>query len=121
MSEQSIIFCTEKCNDVINSLRFFMDGSKSIPTAYKDIHLSLKNLKKVTTDVGGEEYNQLTKYEKILRKRKRVQEEENFNPKNTQYRNSPLTKSRLKCESFLESEDSKIRKTTSNKNRKICT
>ena len=50
MSAQSIFSCTEKCNDVINLLKLFMYGSKSIPTANKDIHLSLKTLKKVTTD-----------------------------------------------------------------------
>ena len=42
MSAQSILSCTEKCNDVINLLTNFMDGSKSIPTANKDIHISLK-------------------------------------------------------------------------------
>ena len=49
MSAQSIIYYTEKYNDVINLLKNFMDGSKIIPTEKKDIHLSLKTLKKVTT------------------------------------------------------------------------
>ena len=46
-SAKSIISCIEKCNDVINLLKNCMDGSNSIPTANKDINLSLKKLKKV--------------------------------------------------------------------------
>ena len=49
---------------------------------------------------------------------KRVQENDDFNLKNTQCGNSALKKARFDCKSFLESKDSKIRKTTSNKNRK---
>ena len=37
-----------------------MDGSKIIPTANKDIHISLKILKKVTTDVERVASNHLT-------------------------------------------------------------
>ena len=74
MRSQSIISCTKKCNDVINLLKNFMDGSKIIPTANKDIHLSLKTLKKLTTDVERAESNHITSYAKILRKRKGVQE-----------------------------------------------
>ena len=48
MSAQSIISCTEKWNDVLNLINNCMDGSKSIPTTNKDIHLSLKTLKEVT-------------------------------------------------------------------------
>ena len=95
-----------------------MDGSKSIPTANKDIHLSLKTLKKVTKDVERSASNHLTPYANILRKRKRVQEEDEFNLKKNQCGNSALKKNRFNCKSFLESEDSKINKTTSNKNRK---
>ena len=51
MSAQSIISCTETFNDVINLLNNCMDGSKIIPTANKDIHISLKTLKKLTADV----------------------------------------------------------------------
>ena len=47
-----------------------MDDSKSIPTAKKDIHISLKTFKKVTTDVERAAYNHLTSYAKILRKSK---------------------------------------------------
>ena len=60
MSAQSIIYCTEKCKDVINLLKNCMDGRKSISTANKDIHLALKTLKKVTTYVEGSAYNHLT-------------------------------------------------------------
>ena len=74
MSAQSNISCTEKFNDVINLLRNCMDGSKIIPTANKDIHLSIKTLKRVIIDVERAESNHLTSYEKILRKRKRFQE-----------------------------------------------
>ena len=91
-----------------------MDGRKSISTANNDIHLALKNLKKVTTDVERAASKNLTSYTNILCKRKRVQEEDEFNLKNTQCGNSALKKSRFTCKSFLESEDSKIRKTTSN-------
>ena len=48
MSALSIVYCTEKCNDIINSLKNGMDFSKIIPTANKDIHLELKTLKGVT-------------------------------------------------------------------------
>ena len=48
MSAQSIISCTEICNYVFHLLKNCTDGSKSIPTANKDIHLALKALKKVT-------------------------------------------------------------------------
>ena len=48
MIAQSILSCTEKCNDVINSLKNCMYGSKSIPRAKKYVHLSLKTLKEVT-------------------------------------------------------------------------
>ena len=41
MSAQSVISCTEKCNDVINLLNNCMDGSKSIPNAKNNIHLAL--------------------------------------------------------------------------------
>ena len=58
-----------------------MDGRKSMPTANKDIHLSLKSLKKVTTDAEIAASNHLTQYEKILRKREKVQEECEFNLK----------------------------------------
>ena len=51
MSAQSIVFWTEKCNDVINLLKNCMDGSKSIPTTNKDIHIALKKMNKVTTYV----------------------------------------------------------------------
>ena len=74
ISSQSIIFCTKKCNDVINLLKDFMDFIRSIPTVNKDIHLSLKTLKKVTKYVEIEASNHLTSYAKILRKRKIVQE-----------------------------------------------
>ena len=76
MSAQSIFSCTEKFNDVINLLKNCMDGSKSIPTDNKDIHFSLKTLNKVTTDVEIAASKHLTSYAKILRKRKRVQEED---------------------------------------------
>ena len=118
MSAQSIISCTEKCNDVINLLNNFMGGSKSKPTANKDIHLALKTFNKVTTYVERAASNHLTSYAKILRKRERVQEEDDFYLKNTQYGNSVLKKARFNCNFFLESEDLIIRKTTSNKNRK---
>ena len=51
-----------------------MDGSKSIPTANRGIHISLKTLNKLTTDVERASSNLLKLYAKILRKRKRVQE-----------------------------------------------
>ena len=95
-----------------------MDGSKIISTTNKDIHLSLKTLKKITTDVERAASNHLISYAKILRKRERYQEEEYFNLKNIQCVNSVLNKNRFNCKSFLESEESKIRKTTSNNNRK---
>ena len=82
MSAQSNLSCTEKCNYVINLLKNCIDGSKSIPTANKDIHLWLETLKKVTTDVEIAAYKYLTSYANILRKRKRVQEEDEFNLKN---------------------------------------
>ena len=63
MSAQSIISCTEKCNDVIHLLKNCMDGSKSIPTANKDIHIALKTLKKVPRDVERAASNHLTSYE----------------------------------------------------------
>ena len=118
MSAQSIISCTEKCNDVINLLKNCIDGSKSIPTSNKDIHLALKKLKKVTTYVERATYNHLTSYEKIPRNKEIVQEEDEFYQKNTQRGNSALNKVIFNCESFLESEDSKIRKNTSKNNRK---
>ena len=65
MSAQSIISCTEKCNDVINLLNNCLDGSKSIPTANKDVHLALKKVNKVTTYVERAASNHLTSYEKI--------------------------------------------------------
>ena len=74
MSAQSIISCTEKCNDVINFLNNCMDGSKSIPNANKDIHLELKTLRKVTKYVERATSNHLTSYANILHKRKIVQE-----------------------------------------------
>ena len=95
-----------------------MDGNKSISTANKDIHLALKHFNKVTIYVERAASNHLTSYTNIPRKRKIFQEEDEFYLKNTQFRNSALTKSGFNCKSFLESEDSKIRKTTSNKNRK---
>ena len=98
-----------------------MDGSKSIPTANKGIHLSLKTLKKLTTDVERAASNHLTSYSNIPHKRKIVQEEYELYLKNNQYKNSTLKKPRFNCMGFLESEDSKNRKITSNNNRKICT
>ena len=74
MSAQSIISCTEKCNEMINLLNNSMDVSKSIPTVNKDIRLAIKTLKKETTYVEREASNHLVSYAKILRKRKRVQE-----------------------------------------------
>ena len=62
MSAQSILSCTEKSNDVINLLKNCMDGSKSIPTANKDIHLAIKNLKKSTTYAEIAAYNHLESY-----------------------------------------------------------
>ena len=67
------------------------------------------NLKKVTTDVERSAYNQLTSYEKIPLKSKRVQGENEFYLENTQCGNRTLKNSRFNCKSFLESEDSKIR------------
>ena len=58
-----------------------MNGSKIIPTANNYINLSLKHLKKVTTDVEISASNHLTSYAKILLKRKRVQEEDEFSLK----------------------------------------
>ena len=81
ISSQPIISCTEKCNYVINLLKNCMDGSKSIRTANKDIHLSLKSLKKVKKYVERSAYNHLTPYANIPRNRKRVQEEDEFNLK----------------------------------------
>ena len=78
MSAQSIISCTEKCNDVINLLKNYMDGRKSISTANEDIYLALKTLKKVAKDVEREASNHLTPYANIIFKRKRVQEEDEF-------------------------------------------
>ena len=65
-----------------------MDGSKSIPTANKDIQLALKILKKVTIYVERTASNHLTSYANILHKRERVQEEDEFYLKNTQCGNS---------------------------------
>ena len=118
MSDQSIISCTEKCNDVKNLLRNCMDGRKSISTANKDIHLALKTLNKVTTYAERASSNHLTSYEKGLVKSKIVQAEDVLYLKNTQYGNSTLKKSRFNCKIFLEIEDPKTRKTTSNRNRK---
>ena len=70
MSAQSIISCTEKCNDVINLLKNCMDGRKSIPTANKYTHLALKTLKQVTIDMERAASNHLTSYANIIRKRK---------------------------------------------------
>ena len=84
MSDQSIIFCTEKCNDVINLIKNCMYGSKSIPTANKDINLAIKTLKKVTTYVERVASNHLTSYANILRNRKTVQGEDKFYLKNNQ-------------------------------------
>ena len=107
-----------KCNDIINSLKNCTDDRKSISTANKDINLALKTFKKVTIDVEKAVSNHLTPYANILRKRKIVQEEDEFNLKNTQCGNSVLNKIRFNCKSFIESEDSKNRKTTSNNNGK---
>ena len=96
-----------------------MYGRKSRSTANKDIHIALKTLKKVTMCVERAAYNHLTSYAKILSKREIVQAEYEFYLKNNQCGNSSLIKARFNCKSFLESEDSKIRKTTSNKIRKI--
>ena len=95
-----------------------MDGSKSIPTENRDIGISLKTLKKVNKYVERAASNHLAYYTKILCKRKIVQEEEEFNLKNTKYGNNALNKTRFNCKSFLEIEDSTNRKTTSNKNSK---
>ena len=89
-----------------------MGGSKSIPTKNKDIYLSLKTMKRVPIYVERAASNHLTSYENIPCKRNRFQEEDEFNLKNTQCGNRALNKTRFKCKSFLESEDSKIRKTT---------
>ena len=86
-----------------------MDGSKIIPTANTDIHLTLKTLNKVITYAERAASNHLTSYAKILGKRKIVQEEDEFNLKNSQCGNSALEKSIFNCKSFLESEYSKIR------------
>ena len=118
MHAQSIIPCTEKCNDIINLLKNSMDGRKIISTANNDINLELKTLKKVTTAVGRAASNHLTSYANIMRKRKRVQEEDEFYLKNTQCGNSASKKARFNCTSFIEREDSIIIKTTPNKNRK---
>ena len=48
---------------------------------------------------------------------KKVQIEDDFNPKNTQCGNSALKKTRFNYNIFLESEYSEIIKTTSNKNK----
>ena len=98
-----------------------MYGSKSIPNANKDIHLSLKTLKKVTTNVEIASSNQLTSYANILRKRKIVQEEDEFNLRNIQLRNIALNKTRFKCKIFLESEEPKIRKPHRIRIQNICT
>ena len=121
MSSQSIISCKERCIDVINLLKNIMYGSKSIPTTNKDIHIALKTLKKVTTYVEIAASNHLTSYAEILFNREIVQEEDVFYLKNTQCGNSALDKPRFKCKSFLESEYSKMKKTISDQNRKICT
>ena len=60
MIAQSMISCTEKCNDVLNLLKNSMYGSKIIPTANKDIHLALKNLKEVTKYLERAASNHLT-------------------------------------------------------------
>ena len=78
MSDQSILYCTEKYNDVINLLNNFIDGRESISNAKEDIHISLKILRKVTTDVGRAASNHFTAYSKILRKRKIFLEEDEF-------------------------------------------
>ena len=111
MSAKSIISCTEKCNDLINLLNNCMDGRKSIFTAKKDIHIIFKTLKKGTTDVEIAASNHLTSHAKIPRKRKRVQEEDDFYLKNTQCGNRALRKAIFNCKSFLESEDLKSEKT----------
>ena len=105
MSAQSMISCTEKCNDVINLLKNCMYGRKSISTANKDIHLALKNLKKVTTDLERAAFNHLRSYAKIIRKRKRVQQEDWFNLEKTKCGNAALNKTRFNCKCFLESEE----------------
>ena len=62
MISQSIISCTEKCNDVINLLKNCMHVSKSISTENKDIHIALKTLKKVSKYVERAASNHLTSY-----------------------------------------------------------
>ena len=41
-----------------------MDGSKCIPTANKDIHIPLKTLNKVTTDMERAASNHLTRIQR---------------------------------------------------------
>ena len=42
MSSQSILSFIETFNDVINLLNNYVDGSKSVPTENKGIHISLE-------------------------------------------------------------------------------
>ena len=102
MSAESVLSDTEKCNDVINLLKNFMDGSKSIPTANKDIIILLKYFKKVTIYVERAASNHLTSYAKILRKKEIFKEEDEFNSKNTQCGNSVFKKTDSNVKVFLK-------------------
>ena len=118
MSAKSILSCTEKCNDGINLIKNCMDGSKSIPTTNKDINIPLKYLKRVTTDVEIAASNHLTSYANILRKRKIVQEKDEFNLKKLNAEIAHYIKPDSTVRFFLKIKYSRISKTTSKKNRK---
>ena len=102
MSSQTMLNALDKCNDAVTLLETCMDGKKKISTSHRDIHLALKTLKKVTKDMETAASVHLSSYDRNVRKRKRVQEEDEFQMKRCKSEETFQIRARLNCKSYID-------------------
>eukprot|EP00957_Ditylum_brightwellii_P102368 7803468-Ditylum_brightwellii.AAC.1 len=105
MTAQTMLSCSDRCNEAIKLLKGTLSGKKSVATSNKDVQLQLRVLKCMMKEVEDAATCHLGLYDKAARKRKCVQEDNEFslqlNPKWCKT-NSDVLKSRSKCSDYVK-------------------
>ena len=106
MTAQKLLSSVDKYSDAINLLESTFKKSKTVTSSNQDIQLALKTLKSISQDVVDTANTHLSSYDKILRERERVEEEDNFAMNNrlgtTRSLKKEIVKYRVCCKQSLD-------------------
>ena len=107
VSAQAMLSCSDHCQEAVKLLESIMKGKKQVSTSNKDLHLVLKTLKCVSAEVEEAASAHMGSYNISVRKRKRVQEEDEYlmrnNPKQSRT-NLDVHKSRFNCMDYVNNK-----------------